>query len=255
MEVNRQRLAARISATLRAKQFLVFYAIVLLGIDFAVPLLAIWAYRPRAFADLFANGGPAFSVFVDAPGALSIAIVLGATVLVAWLRCGYIRSIVGRMHYGPASVFQFLSMFGVLLITGIAFLGLDMLARALDGTVWAGLVVGFVQLALSLVLLYADYSVVISGIDPVTALRRSVRVVQANVITSLAIMLAVTLLSMLIYRLIDPEITGTLPGSLGLVVLRVVTLGMVTFIADVALIMVYIDSVERGALALSDSGG
>jgi len=248
MEVNRHRLAARISTTLRIKQFLVFYAIVLFGIDFAVPLLAAWTFSGRSFTSLFADTGSSFSALLDGPGALSITIVMAGLLVVSWLRCGYIRSIVSRTHYGPTNSLQFISMFGILIITDLVQLGLDALASALGDVAWAGLLIGVVQLAAYLMLLYADYAVVISGIDPITALRRSFEVVRANLTTSLVILLSVTILSILIATLIDPALNGTLVRSLGLVVVRVVTMGAVAFVADVALIMVYLDTVERGVL-------
>jgi hypothetical protein len=248
MEVNRHRLAARISTTIRNKQYLVFYAIVLLGIDFAVPLLAFWAAAPRSFADLFADTGSAFSVFIDAPDALSIGVVMAGVLVAAWLRCGYVRSIVGRRHFSPANALQFLSMFGILLITALVQLGLDSLARLVGDTIWSGILVGLVQLAAYLLLLYADYAVVISGADPITALRRSLEVVRANLTISLVILLSVTILSIVIATLIDPALNGTLTASLGLIVVRVVTMGAVAFVADVALIVVYVDSAEGGAL-------
>jgi hypothetical protein len=248
MEVNRHRLAARISTTLRAKQFLVFYAILLFGIDFAVPLLALWTYSPHAFADLLADARTPFSIFIDAPDPLSIAVVLSGVLLISWLRCGYIRSIVGRMHYGPTNALQFISMLGILLITDLVQLGLDELSQAVGSVALSGMLVGLVQLAAYLLLLYADYAVVISDVDPITALRRSFHVVRANVTMSLVILLSVTVLSIVIAMFIDPAINGTLARSLGLVVVRTVAMGAVAFIADVALIMIYIDTAERGAL-------
>jgi hypothetical protein len=248
MEMNGHRLIGRISSTLRAKQILVLYAIGLFALDIMAPLVAAWLYRPRPFSEVFAESGAAFYVFIDAPSAVGAVVIAVSLLAIAWLRCGYIRSIVGRRHFGPTTATQFLGMLGVLLITDLVQLGLDGLQRAISQNDWAGMAVGLLQLGLYLFLLYADYAVVISGADPLTALYRSWQTVRANLSASLLILVGTTLLTILIALLIDPRLEGGLGDMIGLFVIRIVALGMVSFVADVSLIMVYIDSVERHAV-------
>lgn len=248
MEMNGHSLAGRISGTLHAKQLLVLYAIGLFALDLTAPLAAAWFFRPRPFSEVFAESGAAFYVFIDAPSVVGVVIIAAALPTLAWLRCGYVRSIVGRRHLGPATGTQFLGMLGVLLITDLVQLGLDALQRAIPLNDWAGMLVGLLQLGVYLFLLYADYAVVISGVDPITALYRSWQTVRANLTASLLILVGTTLLTILIALLIDPRLDGGLGDMLGLFVVRIVAIGAVSFVADVALISVYIDSVERRAV-------
>lgn len=246
--MNGHSLPGRIFSTLHAKQLLVLYAIGLFALDITAPLVAAWFYSPRPFSEVFAESGAAFYVFIDAPSVVGIVIIAASLLAIAWFRCGYIRSIVGKPHTGPATGTQFLGMLGVLLITDLIQLGLDALQRAISSNDYVGMLVGLLQLGLYLFLLYADYAVVISGVDPLTALYRSWQTVRANVSASLLILVGTTLLTILIALLIDPRLQGGLGDMLGLFVVRIVALGAVSFVTDVALISVYIDSIERHAV-------
>jgi len=248
MEMNGQSLVGRIAQTLHARQFLVFYAIGLFALDFTAPLAATSLGDPRPLSQIFTESGAGIFALIENPTAAGIGILAGSLLALSWLRCGYIRSIVGRLHLGPAGARQFLGMLGIMLITQLVQLGLDALQRAIVAADWAGILVALLQLGVSLFLLYADYAVVISGLDPFTALYRSWQTVRANLMPSLLIIVAATLLTMLIALLIDPELDGGLGDVAGLLVVRVVAIGAVAFVSDVALIVVYVDSVERGAI-------
>jgi len=248
MEMNGQSVVGRIAHTLHAKQFLVFYAIGLFAIDFMAPLIAAWLGDPRPLSEVFAESGAGLDALVRDPTAAGIGLVAGGLLLLSWLRCGYIRSIAGHLHFSPAGPRQFLGMLGILLITQLVQLGLLSLQRAIVGADWAAVLISLLQLGVYLFLLYADYAVVLSGLDPFTALYRSWQTVRANLTASLLVLVAGTLLTLLIALLIDPALDGGLRDIVGLLVVRIVAIGAVAFITDVALIVVFVDSVERGAI-------
>ena len=95
-----------------------------------------------------------------------------------WLRAGYIRSLVGPMHFRPASGRQFINLliFQVMLEV-VGALGVRGLAAAGDDVVAANLV-AFGQLAVYFVVLYADYIIVLGGVGPLRGIRLSVRMVR-----------------------------------------------------------------------------
>jgi hypothetical protein len=101
-----------------------------------------------------------------------------------------------------------------------------------------------VQLLITLALLYADYAIVVSSVTLLQSLRRSLDTVRANRLVSL---LAVGL-SLVIFDMSTSAITGVhgagsaiLPSIVILIVLR----GALSFVLDVVLIAVYIDTIER----------
>jgi len=248
MEMNGQSLTGRIAHTLHAKQFLVFYAIGLFAVDFLAPLIAARLSDPRPFSEVLAETGSGLSVLLQGPSTAAVAVLATSLLALSWLRCGYIRSIVGRFHWSPAGGRQFLSMLGILLVTDVLQLGLVSLQRAIIEQAWAGALIALLQIGVSLFLLYADYAIVISDIDPITALYRSWQTVRVNLTASLLIIVAVTLVTMLITQLIDTQLDGALAEMAGLLVVRIVAIGAVAFVADVALIIVYIDTRERHAI-------
>jgi hypothetical protein len=248
MEMNRQTLGQRISLTLRAKQSLVFYAILLFAIDFWVPPVAALLHDHRALADLLSEAPPLFAGLFSAPGLSLAAIVLANLLLVSWLRCGYIRSIVGTLHLRPQDGFQFLSMLGLEVITEAVrwagWLGYDTAGRSQSLTS----VFYVVLLGVYFVLLYADYAIVISGVDPITAIHRSWTAATQNAFVSLVVLLGVTLVSYLMAALLDTSMGHGVSAVLAPTIIHVLAMGTVTFVADVSLIVTYIASVERGAL-------
>ena len=138
MEMNRQSLGQRISATIRAKQHLVLYATVLGTLDFCVPLFGAWLRHTRPLADLIAHAtSPLY--LLGAPNVGVVVLLAGYVALSSWLRAGYIRSIVGSTHFTPQNGLQWASMAGLLLIT----FGL---AAAIDAGVAATSDAGFLTL-------------------------------------------------------------------------------------------------------------
>ena len=248
MEMNRQTLGQRISLTLRAKQYLVFFALLLFAIDFAAPPAALWLHHHRPLVDLLSAASPLFAGLYSTPGASLAALVVAELLLVAWLRCGYIRSIVGTLHFSPQNGSQFFSMVGLEVITEVVrwagWLGYGAAGRSQG----LGSVVYVVLLGVFFVLLYADYAIVISGLDPVTAVRRSWTTATQNAFVSLVVLLGVTLISYLMAALVDANMSGRPAALLPPMIIHLLAMGTVTFVADVSLIVTYIASVERGVV-------
>ena len=246
MEMNRQTLSQRIFSTLRAKQQLVLFAIVLGTLDFCVPLFGAWLQRPRPLADLIAHStSPLY--LLRAPSFGVVVLLAGYVALASWLRAGYIRSIIGTTHFSPQSGRQWASMAGLLVVTFGLSVATDV---GLAGTSDAGslTLVQVFELAVTFVLLYADYAIVIGGLDPMTAIRRSLTTASRTLFASLSVMLFFTLVGQLLSWLIDQRLTGSLIDMLLLLATRLIAFGGLAFVSDVALILIYIDAVERGVV-------
>jgi hypothetical protein len=110
-----------------------------------------------------------------------------------------------------------------------------------QAAVW---LVELVALGAYLVLLYADYIIVLSGLRFATAVRRSWQTVEANWLVSAGVVLVTFVAT---GALIAATGTGSraLPALLPLPAVQVIVLGLVAFLADAVLIVVYIDSMER----------
>ena len=111
----------------------------------------------------------------------------------------------------------------------------------------------FVYLASLVVLfalLYADYAIVISGLDPLAAIRRSWVTGRQRLSISVGVMMGFTLVQVVLQSLIDPHLTGSFVHMLRLLTVRMLAFGGMTYVTDVVLIVVYIDAIERGVLPI-----
>jgi hypothetical protein len=246
MEMNRQTLGQRISATIRAKQHLVFFAFALGVLDFAAPLTAAWLGHHRPLADLIADGRTLFETLTS-PSAAAVGVIVGYLLLAAWLRSGYIRSIVGTLHLGPQNGLQFGSMFGLQLITYGYYWASDAGQRASASSGFS-LFVYAASLVVLFLLLYADYAIVISGLDPLIAIRRSWTTGRNSLAVSVGVMMGFILVQVALQSLIDPRLTGSFADMVLLLAVRMLAFGGVAFLTDVILIVVYIDAIERGVV-------
>ena len=95
-----------------------------------------------------------------------------------------------------------------------------------------------------LVLLYVDYVIVVSGLGFLAAVRRSWLTVEANWFLSVAVAVASVLVTGLVVTVAALGPTS-FPAVVPLLAGQVVLLGLVGFVVDVVLIVVYIDSMER----------
>jgi hypothetical protein len=256
MEMNGATLPRRVIMLLRAKLHLALFAIALHLLDFAAPLMASWLLTRRSAAALLDKNPTLLGALGDGGGAplglvAAAAVVFLTVALTAFFRAGYIRSLVGRFHLAPADRAQFRAMTDLVLVVAVidwlasaaASAALDRLATEAQQQA-ALLLVQLVALVTLLVLLYADYAIVVSGLGFVAAVRRSWQTVEANRLISVGVILVAVLASGLIVAATTVE-ARPLIGLLPLLAAQVVVLGLVAFLADVVLIVVYIDSMER----------
>jgi hypothetical protein len=247
MDRTSHTLPQRVTAVLHARQHIVFFTIGLYALDFAVPVVSAWLYRHEPLAELLRNRGP----LADAVAARSVLIagVFVAYLLAGtWLRAGYIRSLVGPFCLGPADRRQFLwllglelalEVFAALVAGAIAIAGGDVL---LINAIFVGV------LAFGLVVLYADYIIVIAGVGPLRALGLSWRMVRAAPIPSALVLLSVSLIGDYAARFLDGYVTGSLARALPMMIVQCVIMGGVLFVADVVLVVLYLNAAETGRL-------
>jgi hypothetical protein len=249
-------LRQRVIAILRAKQYLVFFAIALLALDYAVPLVSAWLYRRDALVEVLARLG---SPFYDAAAARSVtiaAIAVAFTLVTAFFRAGYIRSIIGRFHPGPRDVRQFTRLLALQVIIELIAVAPVLLNELLPDTgadsmnvalVVAVSIAFLLFFLVYLAIVYADYIIVVSGLGPLHAIARSWRVVRLNLGPTLLVVLAVTLFGTLASSVAHGAMTG-IAQALPLMVIQVMVTGVVLFVADVVLVVLYLETLEAGRL-------
>ncbi len=262
MHDTRRTLLPRVGAILRAKQYVVFFAIALYALDFAAPLVSGWLRRGGSLADVLEHVG---APVVDAVAGRDLAIAalaLGVAVLTAFFRAGYIRSIVGRFHVGPVDGRQFWRLLGLQLVIEAVVAGTVVLGERLpadpSGLDWVSTLALFAGMlllfGLTLVIAYSDYAIVISGLSLWRAVARSWRVVRLNALVTITLFVAVTALGGLVTSAAAAWMTG-LPQALPAMVIEVVVFGVMMFVADVILIVVYLETMETGRIKETGRGG
>ena len=96
-------------------------------------------------------------------------------------------------------------------------------------------------------LLYAGYAIVASNVGLTAALVRSLRTFAANAFISLLVVFTLFEVLLLLWQYL-PGDSGGAASLLPTVLIHVLVWGSASFLADVVLLSVYIDSVERGTL-------
>jgi hypothetical protein len=242
-------LPQRVTAILHARQYVVFFAIGLYALDFAVPIATAWLYRREPLAELLSNRGPLADA-VEARSPLIATVFILYLLAGTWLRAGYIRSLVGPFHLRPADRRQFMSL--LVLELALEVVG----ALAVGALVLAGsqpLLVDATALglfAVYFVVIYADYIIVIAHVGPLSAVVLSWRTVRTAPIPSAVVLLTVTLLSYAAAGLLNEDVTRSLALALPMMLVQCVVMGGVVFAADVVLIVLYLNAVESGTLHL-----
>jgi len=243
----RPALPQRIVRLLRAKEFLVFYSIGLAALDFGGPLLTGWLRHHRPLPALVDARS---SVAGDAVAGHTVALLLAAVAYLlasTILTSGYLRSLLGKLHWGPRDG----SQFGRMLVYTVAFTLLEwgtVAAAGAAGTDTATLEwLLVVQVAVSLPLLYAGYAIIASNVGPLRAVVRSLRTFAANIALTLLVLLGLLEVGFVLGVLAPLTADRTAPLLPALVV-HVLVWGSVSFLADVVLLSVYIDTIERGTL-------
>lgn len=247
MDETRATLAGRVLAVLRAKQHLVFFAIALTALDLGVPALAAWLHHGGTSAESLLDASTPLEHVLRSRDPLIAFLVAASLLTGVWFRAGYIRSILGSLHLRPQDGRQygrllvFTLVLDVVVATAAAFVGASPDPARL-------LVAQVAFLAFVVVVQYGDYAIVITGVGPLRALARSWSTVRAEPIASVAIALAWLIATTGVALLLLPATADGLLHGLPLLLVTTVLLGCLTFAADVALIVVYLTAVERGAV-------
>jgi len=254
MDGTRHRLPQRVTAVLHAKQYLVFFAIGLYALDFAVPIASAWLYRHEPLAELLRNTRGPLADAVAAPSAVIATFFVVYLLVGAWLRAGYIRSLVGPFHLRPADRRQFLRLLALeLALEVVGALGAGAIVLAGDDLLLANAVV-LGLLAFYFVVLYADYIIVIADVGPLRAVDLSWRTLRATPVLSALILLTVTLLGSAATGLLDENVTGSLARATPMMLVQCVIMGGVVFVADVVLVVLYLNAAETGRLTPKPRG-
>jgi len=247
MDATGPTLIRRALAVLQAKQYLAFYAIPLYALAALVPLVLSWLHDGGSVDDVLGRTKASAFDVAAAPGLTAVGIFVLYVAVFAWFRAGLIRSIVGRFHLRPHDGAQFASLLGLqLIIEALNGVGAWVIVSADDAAVAS--VTGVVLFALSIAIMYSDYAIVITGLDPARAIARSWACVRANLLLSTLLALTVSLIAMTVATLLAQMVTDGLAQALPLLVIDVVVLGLVTFVADVVLVIAYVHAVETGRL-------
>jgi hypothetical protein len=261
MEMNGSpALLQRIGRLLRAKQFLVFYAIGLAALWDIPLLLSGWLREHRPLIDLWREQNSLLGDLVASPGLATAGVTLAFAALFAWFTAGYLRSLVGRLRWGPSGGRQYRRMLGYTLIYVLVSWGLSATAVALgfndpDTTPGAGaqIVAELLQLIVNLALLYVGYVIVISDVSVWRSLRVSLATVRRNMLISVLILL----LPGVVMPFVWAPVAGLEGGAARVspsIVLVVVVSGVLSFVSDVVLVCVYVDTLERRPGEVTDDG-
>ncbi len=252
MQMNaRPALLQRIGRLLRAKEFLVFYAIGLGLLDFAAPPATGWLFAHRSLATLLGTDNSVIGDAVAGHAVTVIAVALTYLVLSAFFTAGYLRSLLGRLHWGPRDARQFSRLLAFVTLSAALSWGLRAAASAASphlGDTTTDLVVVFaLQTIVSIPLLYAGYAIVTSNVGLVRAIVASLRTFAANAFISLLVLFTLFEVALVLWQFL-PGDSGGAAALLPTVLIHVLVWGSVSFVADVVLLSVYIDSIERGTL-------
>jgi hypothetical protein len=254
MDRTKTALPQRVTAVLHARQYLVFFSIALYALDVAVPIVSAWMYRSGGLKELLDNTWGPLADAVAARSALIAALFVAYLLAMTWLRAGYIRSLVGPFHLRPASTRQFLSLLGFeFILEAVAALGVGGIAWSGQDALAVNAVV-FALLAFYFVVLYADYIIVISDVGPLRGILLSWKTVRATLLPSVAILLIVTLLGDLATGLLSDSVTGDIVRALPMLLVQCVLMGAVVFAADVTLVVLYLNAVEKGRVRPQGGG-
>jgi len=247
MEGTGRALVQRVTAVVRAKQFLVFFAIGLYALDVSVPLLSARLRLDEPFLQLLQHAQGPLADAATRPGLPLLALFAADLLLRTWLRAGYLRSLTGAFHFGAASGGQYVRLLALLALLDAAAAGAIWATKLGGGqTIVVVALVGL--LALSLALAYADYAIVLSGAGPLRAIALSWRTVRLHFGPTVLLLLMVTLASGLATGLVASAASGSLAGALPLLLMQCVVVGGVAFVADVTLLVLYLATVESGQL-------
>ncbi len=184
MQMNaRPALLQRIGRLLRAKEFLVFYAIGLGLLDVGAPLATGWLFRHRSLATLLHTNNTVAGDALTGRGVALVAVAVAYLLVSAFFTAGYLRSLLGRLHWGPRDARQFARLFALLALGAVVSWGAAALESAAGhrlGSTGLQLLVFAVATLVNVPLLYAGYAIVASNVGVTRAIVRSLRTFAAN---------------------------------------------------------------------------
>jgi hypothetical protein len=249
MQMNaRPALLQRTGRLLRAKETLVFYAIALGALDFCAPLATGWLFRHRSLATLLGAQNTVVGDAASGRGAAVVGVAVAYLALSAFFTAGYLRSLLGSFHLGPRDGRQFGRLLALFALVAAVSWGLAALWQAATGLGQAELSVMFVvQLVLDVPLLYAEYAIVASNVSVWRSLVRSSQTFAANAALSVFVLIVLFASSLVLWQLL-PGTSGSALDLTPTVLIHVLVWGSLDFLADVVLLSVYIDSIERGTI-------
>ena len=230
----------RVTAVLRTRQYVVFFAIALYTFDVAVPLLTAWLYRGGAYSHVLQNTNGPLADAVAARSLVLAAICVAYFLAQSWLRCGYIRSLLGPLHLGASSRKQFASMLGLTVLQAgfaAASVGVVLLSDQAALPILLVVLAGF---AFYLVVAYADYIIVLDDVGTFSAIARSLRTVRAVFLPTALLMMTITLVGWEANDLLVRHASGGLAGALPLLLMRCMAIGGLAFLLYVVLVMIYV---------------
>ena len=245
MEETRLTLIRQVSAVLRARQYLVFYAIGLYALSFAVTIVSAWLYERRPIGGLLDGARSPLIDAVSGPSASILVLFLVYLAVTTWLRAGYIRSLAGDFHLRPRDIGQFLRLLGLSVILAVIYaFGGAALAWSGQDTAPRILVGAFAVAALmtiNLAVLYADYIVVLEDVGPLKAIARSTRVLMGSFGGSVLVLLVITLLGSPGSAMLADAAKTSLGRAMPVLVLWTIVPGAIMFVADVVLLVFYLN--------------
>jgi hypothetical protein len=234
-------LLRRIVDLLRAKQFLVFYAIGLTTLAYAAALLTAWLREHHPLEVLIGgNLSPVGDAFLRRSAPVVLVALLYYAVS-AWLTAGFWRSLLGRLHWGPRDARQFVRLLALGVFTDA--LGWAAFAALPDKAGDAVLGVALVWAIVSVALTYASIAVIVSGSSVPGSLVQAWRATSVNPMLVLAMGLLSLSATIDVWLLLPfaGDFAGVLPSGIILVTVA----GSVAFVVDAVLFMVYVDAIEK----------
>ena len=248
MNATRPTLPQRVTAVLRAREYVVFFAIGLFALDLAIPILSGWMRLGGPFSEIMYSSWGALADAVATRSPLIGAVWVVYVLLMTWFRAGYIRSLAGPTRLRPASARQFLDLLAFqVILEVVGALGMWGIVAAGDDALWANLA-AFAQLAVYLVVLYADYIIVLGDVGPLRGIRLSARMVRLHFLLSAGILLVVTLVGQLSASLFTENVLTSLARSLPMLLVQCVVMGAVIFVADIVLVVLYQEDTANGRI-------
>ena len=180
-----------------------------------------------------------------------VAVAVAYLLVSAFFTAGYLRSLLGKLHWGPRDARQFARSSRLLVLVDRDLVGDSPRRTTRRQAAWptrrCSLLSFVVQTIVYVPLLYADYAIVTSNVGVGRALVRSMQTFVANGFVSLLVLFSLFEISLLLWQLL-PGSSGDALALAPTVIIHVLVWGSVSFLADVVLLSVYIDSIERGTL-------